>query len=201
MHSAVYNHKVRRIADSMLVRATVTAVQNGRIDANAFTFKKGDSEFLKAYFSLDDRELMNRVIGGGGDSGRLMEDLSRRRLLKRGFERDMSEFAGPTRDRINKLDLAKIAKYEGEIATDAGIDPFRVIIDRQSIDNPTYKAPSGMVSVKNILVDAKPRPKYLYEMAGPWSTEVKAIQKLWVFCDAPKKERVGEVASRIFEQL
>jgi HD superfamily phosphohydrolase len=199
MHSAVYNHKVRRIADSMLVRATVRAIQDGKLDSSHFAYRKGDRDFLKAYFALNDRELMERVIAGGGPSGRLMDDLRHRRLLKRGFVREMSEFVGPTRDRIIRLGRDRISRLEDEIATDSEADPFRVVVDLQSIDNPTYRAPAGTVSVKNILVDAKPFPKYLYEMAGPWSSDIKAIQKLWVFCDGNRKERVEEIATRVFE--
>ena len=144
---------------------------------------------------------MERVIAGGGPSGQLMGELRHRKLLKRGFEREMSEFVGPTRNRINQLSRDKIAHLEDEIATDSGADPFRIVVDLQSIDNPTYRAPAGTISVKNILVDAKPFPKYLYEMAGPWSSDVKAIQKLWVFCDGDRKERVEKIATRIFERI
>src|SRR5437773_2196734 len=53
MHSVVYNHKVRRIADAMVVKAVIAAIDAKTLDSNYFDYRKNDSDFLKKYFSLD----------------------------------------------------------------------------------------------------------------------------------------------------
>jgi HD superfamily phosphohydrolase len=201
MHSVVYNHKVRRIADAMVVKAVMAAIENKTLDSNYFDYRKGDRDFLDKYFSLDDRNLMDQVIRGGGAPAQMMEHLRQRKLLKKAYEKDMSEFKGPTKDRIVRMDPQRIGELEGRVASEAGVDALAVIIDKQSIENPTFKAPAGLPEPRRILVDTKPHPMYLDEMPGLWSSEVKFMQKLWVFSGADTKDRVGEIAGRIFESL
>jgi HD superfamily phosphohydrolase len=203
MHAVVYNHKVRHIADDMLIRATVASIEDGGLDARNFDYRERDADFLKAYLSMDDRSLMDTVIEKGGRGGDLMERLSERRLLKKAYAKDIARFVGLAKDHITRLDRARIAKLEEEIATDAKADPFHTIIDKQTIENPTYKAPVGLVSSGRILVEDEPPnpPRFIDEMPGPWSSETKSMQKIWVFSDNETKERVGEIAGRVLESL
>lgn len=201
MHSVVYNHKVRRIADAMLVRAAVSAIDENKVDSRHFEYKKGDVDFLHSYFEFDDRSLMDVVVAGGGESGELMKRLRERRLLKKAFERDISDFVGPTKKKITGLTRDKIAALEEEIAEQVGVSPFLVIIDRQSVENPTYRAPVGAPPSENVLVEDTPKPKYLHEMPGPWSSEVKSMQKMWVFSEEEKKDQVEGIAKTVFENL
>ena len=201
MHSVVYNHKVRRIADAMVVKAVIAAIDAKTLDSNYFDYRKNDSDFLKKYFSLDDRHLMDQVVTGGGAPAKIIERLRQRRLFKKAYEKDMSEFKGPTKDRIARMDPQRIGELETRVASEAGVDPLSVIIDKQSIENPTFKAPAGLPEPRRILVDTRPHPMYLDEMPGLWSSEVKFMQKLWVFSEAEAKNRVEDIAGRIFESL
>ncbi len=200
MHSVVYNHKVRRIADAMLVRATLSSIEEERIDPGYFEYSEGDADFLQRYLDLDDRSLMDMVIDAGGSPSDLMQRLGQRKLLKKAYERDISEFVGLQRRHVQRLDLEQTAQLEAEIADDAGADPSRIIVDRQTIDNPTYRPPVGVTAERRILIEADPQPKFLDEMTGPWSSETKHIEKVWVFSEDEHKEKVGKIAQRVFEE-
>ena len=200
MHSVVYNHKVRRIADAMLVRATVRALEDGTLDSRQFDFRTSDTDFLNSYFELDDRGLLDRVVSGGGMGADLIIRLKQRQLFKNAYKRDIADLKGLNKRRVQEMGKDEIKEIEVELAEEVHIDPFFVIVDRQSVDNPTYRAPVGVTPERGILVDAETQPRFLDEMTGPWSSEVKSIQKLWVSSDAEVRDRVGEIARRIFEE-
>ena len=204
MHRVVYNHKVRRIADAMIVRATILAIKEDKtLDENFFAYRKGDVDFLKQYFALDDRELARRIVEKGGTSGKIMEGLTRRRLWKVAYQTDIKSLSGMAKIHALQIDRARASDLEEQIANDAKVDRNFVVLDKQSIENPTYREPAGIAPTsQQILVESHPQPKLIDEMPGIWGTEEKfVVDKLWVYCASEDKDKVGKAAYNVVINL
>jgi HD superfamily phosphohydrolase len=203
MHRIVYNHKTRRIADAMLVRATTLAVEDGALDRNYFDYRPADDEFLDMYFSLDDRSLMRHLMECGGTPGEIIRRLRTRRLLKVAYRMDLEELPGPTRFEVNTMDRSQTERMEQQISEDAGVDQDYVILDRQSIDNPTYRDPMGAgPTTDKLLVHTDTGLRYLDEMPGIWSAERKhAVSRLWVYSRYEDQDKIRRAAEDVISNL
>lgn len=204
MHRVVYNHKVRRIADAMIVRATMLAIKEDKtLDENFFAYRKEDVDFLKQYFALDDRELARIIVEKGGTSGKIMEGLARRRLWKVAYQADIKSLSGMAKIHALRIDRARASDLEEQIANDAKVDRNFVVLDKQSIENPTYREPAGIAPTsQQILVESQPQPKLIDEMPGIWGTEEKfVVDRLWVYCASEDKEKVREAAASVIINL
>jgi len=84
MRTQVYRHRVRRIADGMLVRAVVTSLQEGNDRLReVYDYRPGDDEYLKQYLSHDDYSLSRALLEGPDGAGKtLFRRLAQRRLLR-----------------------------------------------------------------------------------------------------------------------
>lgn len=206
MHRVVYSHKTRTIADAMTVRSVMIAMEDERcLDCNYFAYSKGDEDFLKHYFSLDDRLLVDFVVKNGKESGEMMKSVLNRRLLKIAYELDLEKIEGPRGRRIQKLNHKDIRRYEDEIAESVSIPPHWVIVARQTIDNPTYRNPVGLApDNRKLLVTqkGKTQPFFLDEMPGIWGSDRKLIlNRLWVFSRENDKKKVEKAAEGIFSSI
>jgi HD superfamily phosphohydrolase len=204
MHRIVYYHKTKRIADAMLVRAAVLAMTtDGTLDPNHFDYRPGDTDFLKLYFGLDDNRLMRRVIEGGKSAGSLMQLVESRNLYKVACDIDTTTLVAVQYQRLEKMSWALLGKLEAEIAGEVGADPSEIIIDFSSVPNPAYRGPSdGLAEMRNVLVLHEPRPKYLYEMPGIWSSDAQFVtHSIGVFCPQRFKDAAGRIAPKVIEQV
>jgi uncharacterized protein len=208
MHQNVYRHKTRRIADAMLIRATMLALQEDlTLDDGHFSYKKGDTDFLRMYLELDDFELMRRVIVGGKTAGDIMGRLRKRGLFKRAISVDVladsTRLSGKWGMRVFEMSPERIHALEGDIATAAHVDPNYVIVDMDRLNNPTYKSrDDDSADLQTVLVDVRPGPRYLHEMTGIWTSEKPWIsQKLDVFCPSDMVDAVKRVAPPLIEAI
>ena len=94
MRVQVYAHRIRRIADLMLVRSVVGAIADGNQGVKAlFMYEEGD-DFITRYMQADDAELVRLVLSGPDGAGKeLMSRLLERRLPKEVLETRLEALA------------------------------------------------------------------------------------------------------------
>ena len=87
MRVQVYGHRIRRIADLMLVRAAVEAIEDGNQEVKAlFTYDEGP-DLVNRYMREDDAGLVRLVLSGPDGTGKeLMSRLLTRRMPKEVLE-------------------------------------------------------------------------------------------------------------------
>lgn len=83
----VYYHKVRRVADAMLVRSIVLACEEGNPDVRkTYVVEEVTREYLDHFLTMDDEGLVHRILAcPGKPSSELMRRLLDRRLVKEVF--------------------------------------------------------------------------------------------------------------------
>ncbi len=123
MTTNVYRHKVRLITDQMIIRAIKLGFEKDRISALQRLFKFDSSEkFVNNYLDWDDARFMAEFCINVPNTacGKMLESLRSRRLHKRIFQAQISEFAENARETIKRLsDPAAAglrAKVESEVA-------------------------------------------------------------------------------------
>lgn len=204
MHRVVYSHKTRVIADAMVTRSMVLASEEeGVVDANLFRYRKDDSDFIKGYLKVDDRDITRLIQVKGKESKKLMDGVASRRLFKLAYEVDVGDLRGKTKLSVLKMDRNVTRKIEEDLAKDAGIDANTVFVSRETISNPTYRNPAGIPPEKlQLLVEDKAggQPLWIYEMPGIWSADQSlAVNRLRVFSPENSRSKVSELAKRRFE--
>ncbi len=118
MTPTVYLHHASRIADSMFLRATERAVDNGILE-------------IGSLYRMDDVDmhcLFRCATGYVKDMGRRLDE---RRLFKTAWRKDAVEMSQEDRDAFIALrtDLKRWNSIEEELSTLAGVEPGYVILD------------------------------------------------------------------------
>jgi hypothetical protein len=205
MHRVVYNHKTRVVADAMVTRAIMIALdEDGVLERNLFAYRERDKDFVKGYMGLDDRELLRTIQTKGKLSKEIMDMVARRNLLKLAYEVEIADLKGRVKLNASTMNRIQIARHESELAADAGIEPYRLIIAKENIENPTYRHPAGIApEERGLLVDRGKgkQPVMLDEVPGIWSADQKlVVNRLRVFCTKDDRVRVADLAARLFEK-
>jgi HD superfamily phosphohydrolase len=87
MRIQVYGHRIRRIADLMLVRSVVASISDGNKTVKKLFEYHNDEDFVRRYVKVDDAELVKLVMTGrDGNGKKIMERLINRRLPKEVLE-------------------------------------------------------------------------------------------------------------------
>ena len=164
MHTQVYQHRIRRIVDAMLVKGIEFAIEEG-IDEIERVYKFEDSsEFIENYLRCDDYALMDIIIQKS--SGYARDYLTRirdRNLFKEVFSTviNTKNFSTVELKELDRLSADQFEKVSREIAKkvaeifsqkDVEIPPEYIIIDKQTIKNPTFKRPDVLVDPETIMV-------------------------------------------------
>lgn len=154
MRMQVSGHRIRRIADAMLVRAINLALQENLASVErVFLVNTTD---LKDFLEQDDNTLLELILAQSqGPARDLVLRLKERRLLKEAFSIPISEAA--FRDHVDlvnvrELDGVKIERAEERLAEMWQMPRELVIVDKQSIKNPTYKDPVPKLDPNSIMV-------------------------------------------------
>jgi HD superfamily phosphohydrolase len=129
----VYYHKVRRIADAMLVRSIVLAVgeANERV-CSVYRPEEIDGAFLNTYLESDDETLVRWILAcEDKPSAQLMSRLRERRLVKEVFREPLHRCGDPLFRERNRLREGR-KELEQSIANICSKDePWLVFVDVQ----------------------------------------------------------------------
>lgn len=204
MHTQVYEHHARLIADDMFVRAVAIAIDNGWISSDFFDIKR-PSVFIPNYLLLDDASiehlLMEKAQGAAKD---LVNDIRQRKLLKRAFMAPLTKDGVPNplkRERIIEMTREEIANIENKIALKSGTDPAFIIVHLQSIAIKLYERFEEVIGMKDkpILIRNGDGSISSLDEESPISASMVPIRRLFVFCPDPKRTQVKEAAQELFE--
>lgn len=164
MNAQVYRHRVRRITDAMLVRGIEFALREQVHDIERL-FKVEDSDsFLQHYIRNDDNTLIDLVLKEGkATSGEYFKRIKDRRLLKEVFAIEINSSKLPDTVQLrNMLNLSEpqieeIGKRAAEVFSYQGntIDHNLVIVDKQTLSNPTFRSPQDRIDSNTIMVASK----------------------------------------------
>ena len=194
MHETVYSHKTRRIADAMLTRSAELAAKNdATYDKRIFQYSKGDADFIRIFKEFDDRRFLEQILASKDEKARQIGlRLSRRMLFKAIFGKDLRDF--PDRVRFNLMQIAptQTEKLEKDIGDYLKIDSDFVIVDRQSISNPLYREPYGVIPKPEIIYfqENEEEPVELSNLPSPLSrTGMRTVERFWIYVLVKKDER------------
>jgi len=153
----VYLHKIRRIADSMLERSIIMALEEGNDDlAKVYDLRLDDEQYIDDYLECDDEKLVRWVLEGPDGRGKeLMQRLRQRRLVKEVFREPLMRCkVTPTfEEEMLKQEAAgkDFSKLEGELAEACSIDdPHLVFVDVWEQKAPRKPSPEQTIDTQRI---------------------------------------------------
>lgn len=160
LHTQVYNHHARAIAEEMLGRAAQLGVEDGHIPEEAFALNRQNyDDLLDRYglwgpFSGDhafERFIYDKADGRSLD---LMTRVKERRLLKPAFKRHLTDLPPLARGTVMN-DGFDARGMEETLAQDVDVKPHTVFVVVQRIDTKQYEGSLGGSEDTPILI--KPR--------------------------------------------
>ncbi|MBL7117931.1 MAG: HD domain-containing protein [Candidatus Syntrophoarchaeum sp.] len=163
MNTQVYQHRIRRITDAMLIRGIEYAIEEIEDIRSLYTFQDTDDldDFLEKYVKYDDAKLIDAILSNGnGTSFEYFDRIKKRKLLKEvlAVEIDPDNFP----DSILLKNIMNMSEERRAIedaaatlfSTSKGeIDSKLVIVDKQTTDNPTFKSPRVKIDTEIIMVE------------------------------------------------
>jgi uncharacterized protein len=198
MHTQVYEHHTRIIADNMFLKAVKLALTNGCIKTSALDIS--DKDFLQNYIQMDDFFIQHLILQSNDTVIRdLIGRIRRRKLMKRALDIPLNKAGIPDaikRQHITKLDRKQTEEIEIEIADAVGIDPAYVIVHIQNIKIKLYDRFWETIEKreKPIYVKDKDESVTPLDEESPFSLLSNQINSLYVFCPEEYKEKVRSVA-------
>jgi HD superfamily phosphohydrolase len=199
MHTQVYEHHTRLIADDMFLKAIKFAFADGCIKKENLSVSS--NTFIQDFLKLDDHSVQHQILQGGGiQSKDLILRIRNRRLLKRALEVPITEIGIPDaikRRRTMQMDKKQTDEIEIKIANELGIDPAYIVVHLQSIKIKLYERFSEIIEEKQkpIYVKKKNGPPSSFDEETPFSTSLKQINRLYVFCPEEYIEKTRNVAT------
>ena len=159
MNAQVYQHRIRRIVDAMLVKGIEYALEEG-IDGIKSIFEFEDSqEFLSNFIQADDNEVV-RIVRSKSDgwAGDIFKRIAERKLFKEIYQVDVNNKnfgdAVSLKNAMNPSDDQK-ERITNKIAEHLKLPTELVIFDLQSNSNPTFKSPQVIIDTKTIMVNTQ----------------------------------------------
>jgi uncharacterized protein len=144
LYLQVYNHHTRLIADEMLKRVVELAVKTGHLDRSWFRFDSGHPrEFLARFMKWGDLEFMSMLHERAtGNAKELLDDLEARRLLKRGYDRDMGRMPAIPTGRLSSGGT-ELQDLERHLSRSLRIPAHRIFAKIVSISMKQYYLNAG----------------------------------------------------------
>jgi HD superfamily phosphohydrolase len=199
MHSQVYEHHTRLIADQMFLRAVELAFDSGILDKNALKVINprhgghvSHKRFLNYYLQLTDSSVYQTILEERhSEAAKILRAVTERRLLKRAYEVDLGI---DIRDAIKRRDLSnmprsEVAELEKVVARDAGLNPVNVIFHRSTISIKLFEP-------YDILILRPSKEVRTLDEMSPISADTSPIERIFVFCPKDKKSRVRRAAKK-----
>ncbi len=203
MHTQVYEHHARLIADDMFLRAVISAISDGQFPREYFD-TSDPAKFLPKYMDLDDNSIEHHILRNvKGMSRELIADVRARKLLKRAYELPLTRegVANPIqREKLINMRKNDVRKSEEEIASKSGVDRGRLIVHLQSISIKLYERFEQTIGRKEkpILIKRRDGSISSLDEESPISASMAPIRRLFVFCPEPDAKGVKKVAEEVF---
>lgn len=206
MRVQVYYHRIRRIVDAMLIKGLEFAIEKDRVKEiiNIYKFKENKS-FLKNYLTSDDEKVFEIILSQSSSkkiSKKYFEWLRLRKLFKEIFSIEISSQNFDNDDvilkgikNISEKTLNNIAEEVAKIFSehDKDIRPEFIIVDKQSVSNPTFRMPGKLIDVSSILVNINKVRKDFSITSGIFSNPAVEPNKEFLYIYLPlnleKEER------------
>lgn len=203
LHTQVYNHHTRLIADMMLQRVVELAAKHeqGRIKKEWFRFDpRRPRRFLDRFESWDDHTFLDMLDDNvEGPARDLLERIQSRRLFKDGYNRSMQRMPEIPRGQLIDPDTGSdtLRRLERHISRELHLQTYQVFAHVIKIDMKQYYLSEGEKLlaededgvIRNFLDISKLR--------GP-STD---LLRLLVFGPAGTEERVGQETEAFIRSL
>jgi uncharacterized protein len=164
MNAQVYRHRIRRITDAMLVRGIELAYQEGLTELKEIFEVRDSDEFVQNYTKYND-DVLTRIIltKSKGPANEYFRRIVDRSLMKEVFSVniDISVFSDPVVitniSNLTNDQTDTIAKEASKLYStkDNEIPEKMIIIDKQTISNPTFKSPGVKIDSDTIMVQTK----------------------------------------------
>ena len=184
MFSSVYFHKTVRIAELMLAKAVEML----------------EHEEVASLFRMTDSTLLSSLSARGGYFQEVATRIKYRRLFKKAYALavlDVSDDEWSGIDELGRLDRRR--KLEDEIASRAGIDPERVIIDVPSHELPISEPRISLTEIRVIDGD---RIRLLPRVSSiAQSLQNRRVHEwaVMVACPSEDREKVARAAQKIMQ--
>ncbi len=204
MHTQVYEHHARLIADDMFVRAVIASVNDGSMSRDYFDVSNPE-KFLPKFMELDDNSIEHYILEKGNNPSQdLIGDIRSRRLLKRAYVLPLTKDGVPNpiqREKLISMSKGDVSKIEREISDKIGVRPERVIVHLQSITIKLYERFEESLGRKEkpILIRKRDGSISSLDEESPISASMTPIRRLFVFCPEKVVSGVKKIAETMFQ--
>jgi len=156
MNVQVYQHRLRRITDAMLVRGIEFAIKEGLEEIESIYKFRDDDDYFNNFIKFNDEAIVRSIATqSDGWAGKFFERIKKRQIFKEVFHVEinaenfddsviLNNALNPSNDRIKRIN-AKVAEF-------LEIQPEMVIVDLQIVSNPTFKQQQVPIDTSGILV-------------------------------------------------
>lgn len=202
MHTQVYAHHTRLVAEDMFLRALGFAFDETVLNRDALNPVKTLGSFLSYYLTLDDYHLSYLILTRSkGKAGRMIRDLLDRRLLKRAYVIPISTEAIPDytqRMKFVNMKQEQLDKLEQDICSKAGLGLDDLILHLQSTEIKLYEnlEEPSLGEEKPLLIKHYTGVIKHISEESPFSAS-RIPKQLYVFCSAQHALRVAKIAEEI----
>ncbi|MDW7776749.1 MAG: HD domain-containing protein [Methanosarcinales archaeon] len=204
MNVQVYQHRVRRITDAMLVKGIEFAIEEGIEEIINIYKIKDTPEFLSDFISFDDETLIRTILSKSkGWANDYFERIANRKLFKEVFEIEINDKNFDDDiilESFQSLTKTQSTAMSEKIADILNIPPEHVIIDRHSTLNPTYRL-YGKIDISNIMVkDLGTKSRYQFPSVSKiFSNSSIEPQKEMLYIYAPIDKIITQETSQEFK--
>jgi HD superfamily phosphohydrolase len=204
MHTQVYEHHTRLIADDMFVKAVIASINDGQFPREYFDLRNPE-EFLPRYSELDDNSIEHYILqNANGISKELIAQVRARKLLKRAYVLPLTREAIPNpiqREKLITMTKDDVQKVEEEIASKSKVDRKRLIVHLQSISIRLYERFEQSLGRKEKPILIKKRDGTLSSLdeESPISASMTPIRRLFVFCPGKNVDKVKQIVEKVFQ--
>ncbi|RLF54041.1 MAG: hypothetical protein DRN13_03260 [Thermoplasmata archaeon] len=194
MNVQVYKHRIRRIADAMLVKGIEYAIEEGIEEIKGVYDFEDSSDFLSKFIEADDNDVVKIILDKSkGTAGEIFKRIVERRLFKEIYQIDVNNenftddvslmnAGNPSSDQREQI-TAKIAKL-------LDVPPQMVIFDLQSITNPTFKLPRVTIDTVTIMVNRRSGDRSFPNVSQIFNNPSVDLEKTSIHIYAPL-DRIG----------
>jgi len=188
MHMQVYEHHARLIADDMFLKAVKAAFKEGCLAKENFNISANPSGFCAHFLRFDDSSIQHEMLQKSkGNAKKLIEDIRKRKLLKRALDVSLTDTGVPNpirRDKISSMSRKEIENAENKIASELKIEPDYVVVHLQSVKIKLYERFEQTIGKKDkpILIKRRDGSITSIDQVSPISASLDPIRRLYVFC-------------------